>query len=113
MTKKEAKKSLEELRNLVSDGDTIHYTVRKVSSSGLYRHIDFYKFEPYIKEGDGSQYRCIKLWLSYHIAGALDYPFKESTHSVGVQGGGMDMGFHVINSLRSALGYKKLNHEII
>ena len=98
MTKKQAKlESLSNLKNWISEGDTIYYIVKNVSSSGMYRHIDFYKLEPNDKG------EIVKSWLSYNIAKALDYPFKEKTNSVGVSGCGMDMGFHVISQLSHIL----------
>jgi hypothetical protein len=53
--------------------------------------------------------------LSYNIAKALDYPFKEKTNSVGVSGCGMNMAFHVISEIaRSLFGdYKKLKYEAL
>ena len=90
ITKTEA---LSNLKSWIKEGDTIYYIVKNVSSSGMYRHIDFYKFETNEKG------QINKSWLSYNIAKALDYPFKEKTNSIGVGGCGMDMGFHIVNSL--------------
>ena len=108
MSKKQQKKeSLENLKKWVKEGDTIYYIIRNVSSNGMYRHIDFYKFE--VDENKQIQ----KYWLSYHIAKALEYPFKEKTNSVGVSGCGMNMGFSVICNLGYALfdDYKKIKYE--
>ncbi|BAQ85923.1 hypothetical protein [uncultured Mediterranean phage uvMED] len=95
------------LKSWIKEDDKIFYIIKNVSSSGMYRHIDFYKFTTDDKG------RFIKIWLSYQIAKALDYPFKRKTNSVGVSGCGMDMGFSVISNLGYALfdDYKKLKYE--
>jgi len=95
------------LKSWINEGDKIYYIIKNVSSSGMYRHIDFYKFKT---DDKGEIY---KYWLSYQIAKALDYPFKKKTNSVGVSGCGMDMGFSVISNLGYALfdDYKKLKYE--
>ena len=99
--------ALMNLKHWIKEGDKIYYIVRNVSSSGMYRHIDFYKFKT---NENGEIY---KYWLSYQIAKALDYPFKKKTNSVGVKGSGMDMGFSVFSNLGYALfdDYKKLKYE--
>jgi|TARA_R110000824_G_C14665472_1_gene618381 hypothetical protein len=104
ITKTEA---LKNLKTWVKEGDTIYYIIRNVSAAGTYRHIDFFKFDTNEK-GELSKY-----WLSYNMAKALGYTFKEKTNSIGVSGCGMDMGFSVISSLGYALfdDYKKLKHE--
>ena len=103
LTKDEAN---ENLRKWVKEGDTIYYIIKNVSPSGMYRHIDFYKFDV-----ENGQVR--KSWLSYNIAVALGYPFKVKTNSVGVSGCGMNMAFSVISNLASALfdNYKLLKYE--
>jgi hypothetical protein len=96
------------LKNWIKEGDTIYYVIKQVSSSGMYRHIDFYKFD--VVDG-----KIVKSWLSYNIAKALDYPFKEKTNSVGVGGCGMNMAFHVISQVATSLfgDYKKLKYEAL
>ena len=103
-TNQEKTESLQYLQSLVKEGDTVHFIIRQVSPSGMYRHIDFYKFTPNEKGG------IEKYWLSYHMARALGYPFKSKTEAIGVSGCGMDMGFSVICNLGYALfdDYKKL-----
>ena len=101
-------KSIEALKGLISEGDTIFYIVKNVSNSGNYRHIDFYKFDvkDTFKENEN---RVVKTWLSGHMAQALQYRFVDKTQCVGVSGGGMDMGFHLVYQLSHLLfgdGYK-------
>ena len=66
--------------------------LRNVSRSGMSRDIDFYIFLP-----DGT-----RLYLSYIIAGLLDYPFNDNK-GVKVGGCGMDMGFSVVYGLSCLL----------
>jgi len=98
--------ALNNLKSWIKEDDTIYYIVKNVSSSGMYRHIDFYKFD--VENG-----KIVKSWLSYNIAYALGYPFKEKTNSVGVSGCGMNMAFHVVSQVADALfgDYKKLKYE--
>jgi hypothetical protein len=104
ITKDEA---LKNLKSWIKEDDTIYYIIKNVSSSGMYRHIDFYKFETNEKG------QINKYWLSYNIAKALKYSFKEKTNSIGVSGCGMNMGFSVISNLADELfgDYKKLKYE--
>ena len=104
VTNQEKTEALQYLKSSVKEGDTIYFIIRQVSSSGMHRHIDFYKFTPNEKGG------MEKCWLSYHMALALGYPFKRKTEAIGVSGCGMDMGFSVICNLGYALfgDYKKL-----
>ncbi len=51
MKKEEAIKNL---KKLINEDDTIYFIVKRVSNSGMYRHIDFYKFnvKDEFKEGE-------------------------------------------------------------
>ena len=86
----------EEKQNLISLLDrtdrTIYACVKNVSRSGMSRDIDFFVFET---EGN----KVIKHWLSYKIAGLLDYPFNDKKETVKVGGCGMDMCFSVVYNL--------------
>ena len=96
------KEAITKLKELLKPNDTIYCILTKLSNSGCYRHINFYKF-----------YNGNKYWLSFLISIALKLPLKEKTNSVGIGGGGMDMGFHIVYELSYLLfkdGYK-LNHE--
>ena len=96
-TKNEKTEALKNLKSWIKEGDKIYYIVRQVSTSGMYRHIGFYKFDT-DEKGE-----IIKYHLSYNMAKALDYPFKHKSCSVGVSGCGMDMGFHLVYTLSSVL----------
>lgn len=94
----ERQKALDHLDMLLSKGDTIYYIVKNVSNAGTYRHIDFYTFKV-LDEFEEGQNRVVKMWLTRSMCTALGYKFKEKTNCMGVSGGGMDMGFHVIHQL--------------
>jgi hypothetical protein len=69
----------------------IYSIVRTVSASGLSRTIDFYVIA-----------NNKPIWITPAIRDILDYKQDSKTNALRVSGGGMDMCFHVVNSL----GYK-------
>jgi hypothetical protein len=69
----------------------IYSIVRTVSASGLSRTIDFYVIV------DNKP-----IWITPAIRDILDYKQDLKTNALKVNGTGMDMCFHVVNSL----GYK-------
>jgi thiamine pyrophosphate-dependent acetolactate synthase large subunit-like protein len=91
----EKQNAVEKLRELLKDGDIVYTHVEHVSSSGMYRHI-----KPIIIRNNEP------LTLPWAVAHALGYPYKEKTHSVGIGGCGMDMGFHLVDVLGRTLGIK-------
>jgi hypothetical protein len=95
----EKEKAITHLKDLLKEGDIIYTHVEHVSSSGMYRHI-----KPMIIRNNEP------LTLPWAVANALGYPYKEKTHSVGVGGCGMDMGFHLVDVLGRTLGIK-LSHR--
>jgi len=100
-TQVEKEESINLLKNMLKDGDTIYTSLAQVSASGMYRHI-----KPIlIKDNE-------PLLLSYFVSKVLDYPYKNKTYAVGVGGCGMDMGFHLVNTLEHALNIK-LKHRWI
>lgn len=88
--KEEARKALIEQLG-IKPGDVIYSVIRKVSSSGMSRQIDFY----FISEGK-------PYWISRRIAQILDYSVAESG-ALKVRGCGMDMCFAVVYNLASQL----------
>ena len=96
LVKQRSLKAMEEiketLKSQIKKGDTVHTVVRKVSPSGMYRHISII-----VKSGDNL------LNQSYNIAKLLGYTYKDKTNSVGISGCGMDMGFHLVHHLSSEL----------
>ena len=84
--------STELLKKHFPKGATVWLVIRQVSRSGMYRHISCHS----VHDSEVS-------WLSYHVAKVLKWTYKEKTHSVGVGGCGMDMGFHLVYNLASIL----------
>jgi len=95
----EKQEAINQLKDLIKDGDTIYTSLTHVSASGMYRHI-----KPIIIRNNEP------LTIPYSVAKALDCPYKDKTHSVGIGGCGMDMGFHLVDVLARTLNIK-LNHR--
>tara|TARA_Y100000310_G_C20136103_1_gene558102 strand:+ start:145 stop:495 length:351 start_codon:yes stop_codon:yes gene_type:complete len=111
--KMDQKEAITKLKELLKPKDTVYCILTKLSNSGCYRHINFYKFYSTKKLDKIGRNVINKYWLSFLISIALKLPLKEKTHSVGIGGGGMDMGFHIVYELSHLLfkdGYK-LTHE--
>lgn len=89
---KEQQEAIEELRKQIKPGDTIRTTVRHVSRSGMYRVIDAY----IIRDNEMLRY-------SWSIAKAIGDKYDRNHEGIGVSGCGMDMTWHVVNSLGYAL----------
>lgn len=89
----ERDEAIARLREWVKPGDTLHTILRHVSASGMTRHIDVYKLG-----ADGEQ------TLTWNIAKAIGWPVNRGRHEgIVVSGAGMDMGFHVVNTLSYTL----------
>lgn len=95
MTTKLEREYREKLREILKPGDTVYTVLRHVSPSGMTRWIDAYSFE----DDQASN----KRWLSYWIAKAGIESFDSRRDSIKAVGCGMDMGFHIVNSLGYAL----------
>ena len=89
---RERESALEDLRKTLHPGDTVYTVLRHVSRSGMSRVIDCYIIE------DNTPH-----WLSYRVAKALGATFSDKPEGIKVGGCGMDMGFHLVNSLSAAL----------
>jgi len=87
----ERQESIDQLRKWLPPGSTVHCVLRHVSRSGMQRRISFLKLE-------GSEY----LYLDYHVGRVLGLKRPEH-YGLVVGGWGMDMGFHVVNSLSYAI----------
>jgi hypothetical protein len=100
-SKAEVQESLARLRKLCPPGTTVHCVLRHVSRSGMMRHISLFK---------GTQP------ISWDAARVLGYSLNDGrAHwAVKVGGCGMDMGFHLVNSLSYALhGHKDRGEDAI
>lgn len=91
-TAQERLDALAELRAFCPPGSTVYTILRSVSRSGMSRVIDLYT----IRDGEP---KCIG-WLTGR---ALDYRMATNAEGLKVSGCGMDMGFHLVNSLSYAL----------
>ncbi len=89
---RERESARETLRDILKPGMTVYTVLRHVSRSGMSRQIDVIHMQ------DGSP-----RWLSRLVSKAVGIPFSEKKESLTVGGCGMDMGFHVVYELSSAL----------
>jgi hypothetical protein len=84
------------LRNLFAGDDkpVIYTTTRRVSASGMTRHISLF----YVKGGE-------ILNITYSAGKALGWRLLDSNgnRAISVQGTGMDMGFHTVYTLSRTL----------
>lgn len=87
--------ALRRLREWVKPGDKLYTVLRRRSSSGMCRHISVLKPDP-ARPGE-------MLDLTFNAARALDWRMDRDTGGLVVGGCGMDMGFHAVYSLSSAL----------
>lgn len=92
-TKQEIFDAQQTLKKLVKPHQIVYTVLTHVSSSGMSRRIKVFTVDQDKKIID----------LSYWVARALDWPTKDN--AVIVRGCGMDMGFHLVNSITHALGY--------
>ncbi|MCA2990792.1 hypothetical protein [Gemmatimonas sp.] len=89
------------LRDLLPEGATVYTILRHVSSSGMTRHISLVTF---------SEGRPVNLtvWAGAALGQkVLDNGFL----ALRVGGCGMDMGFHIVESMRYAAKLPNLRHE--
>lgn len=85
--------ALAELRALLPPGSTVYTILRSVSRSGMSRVIT-----PLVLTASGPRF------LTYAVASALGLPVKRGfVDGLRIDGGGMDMGFHLVSSLSYAL----------
>lgn len=107
----EKEKQKENLRKWFPKGSTIYTILRSVSSSGMSRCISIICINP-DEAGTGTRWISHPNYAVSKVLG-LSLVTKNGTASVRVNGCGMDMGFHLANSLGYALygdGYA-LKHE--
>lgn len=80
------------LRALLKPGDTVYTILRHVSPSGMSRVISLIAIHD-------NQPRCI----DSYVVSISDYRYDPRHSGLKIGGGGMDMGFHLVYSLSSAL----------
>lgn len=91
-TKAEKQEAIDRLRGLCPPGSTIYTVLRSVSRSGMSRRIDVYALQD-------NEPR----YLTGLVSKACDIPFPRKGEGLQVGGGGMDMGFHVVEAVSYAL----------
>lgn len=91
VSKRDKAEAIAELQKRVQPGDTLHTVLRHVSRSGMQRQIDVYKLTA---EGP--------IYLSGYVATALEWN-RAANGAIKADGCGMDMGFHLVNSLSYVL----------
>ena len=97
LTKEEKEEKIKFLKKILKKADNkVYGVVKHVSSSGMSRDIDFFIFTYEDK-------KIKKYWISYILAGLLNYPFNDNRESLKVSGCGMDMIFSVVYNLGSVL----------
>lgn len=99
-TKTEIEGARERLAGLLRTGDTIYTVLRRVSRSGMEREIELYA----VRDNR-------PVYLTRSVAALLGYPVGD--RGLKVRGAGMDMGFHLVESLSRVL-YREsyaLSHE--
>jgi hypothetical protein len=89
----ERAEAIERLREWVKPGDQLFTILRNVSASGMSRTIQVIKIDA---KGE-------PLFLGFNVAQALGLTFDSKREGVKVSGCGMDMGFHLVDSLGRAL----------
>ena len=104
--------ALEQLRKIIPQGSTVYCTVKRVSRSGMSRNIDFYAIVPNgVNDKHEAQQRI--QWLTGYMssAGIVNQSRKDWEQSKGarVNGCGMDMGFHVVESMAAVLYGRESN----
>ena len=67
---------------------TAYCSLKRCSSSGNYRHIQI------LATKKNRIYN-----LSYYVAELCGFKWEKNTSAVGVSGGNMDMGFHIVNTM--------------
>ena len=84
--------AIEILKEHIKPNDTLYTQLEHVTKSGMTRFI---------------RVRQIKDDYPYYFTGlvskALDWKYSDRYHAIEVGGGGMDMGFHLINTLSYTL----------
>lgn len=91
-TQTEKSESIAALRKLCPIGSTIYTVLRHRSSSGMFRVIDLFV----IKKGK-------PVCIAWHAARAMGYKLHGKKEGLSVSGCGMDMGYHLVNSLSYAI----------
>ena len=97
-TAEEVKNATEMLKKFCPQGETVQCVLRGVSRSGMQRRIDFYVI---VNQNRGAGMRPYLQYISGWMAVLLGMTRQD--RGLKVNGCGMDMGFHMVDTLASAL----------
>ena len=95
-TKTEVTEARTTLLEYLQPGDTVFCSLEHVSASGMQRVIQLHLFR-------GDSRNPQHLVLGYNAARVLGDTFDREREGIKIRGAGMDMGFHLVYSLSSAL----------
>lgn len=90
--KQEVLESIETLKKAMPTGTVVFTVLHHVSNSGMMRILDVYT----IKDN-------IPLRYSWSVAQVLGWTYDKKHEGIKVTGCGMDMGFHLVDSLNRVL----------
>ena len=109
--KGEKEKALKNLRKVLKSGDTVFTVLRSCSRSGMSRRIDLYKIVQYPDRAAPGKMEAPRLqYLSGWAAAAMGYA-SWPENGIRINGGGMDMGFALVDDLRAVVfGWEKTEH---
>lgn len=93
--------AMEFLKETLKPGDTVYTILRHVSRSGMQRVIDAIAFVQ--KPGWSTKDAPTPLWIGGSVSLVLDRRYNTRERGVVENGGGMDMGWHLVNSLSQAM----------
>lgn len=96
--------SIERLRKIIKPNTTIYTILNYVGKSGMTRRIKVYV----VVDGDICN-------ISWDVSRCTQFKLSQKHDSLIVHGIGQDMGYHVVDSLKSALGFKNysLEHRLV
>ena len=92
VTDQERDEARDTLRKLLPPGSTVYTVIRHVSASGMSRCIDLYVIQDNRPR-----------WLSGYACKAAGFTWDDKRESIRVGGCGMDMAWHLVYELASAI----------
>ena len=95
------KQAITQLLELIKPSDEVYTILRRVSSSGMTRHISV--LIPVIGTNEWDKGKIGIFDITWLCARAMDHKMDRDTGGLVVGGCGMDMGFHVVYSLARTL----------
>lgn len=96
----ERAEAIARLREWIKPGDVVYTILRHRSRSGMSRTIDVLGIDP-SEKGAGGSPRVFA--FGWNVAKALGWTFDREREGVKVSGCGMDMGFHLVYAMSSAM----------